>query len=159
MIQLPPGVEITERPVDVRYKGVLRGLLTRIKGLYDAVYDRYGEDGLDLIREVSSSYGRNIALKVRGDEYPWSIKDVGLYLVKVFNNMRSEGEVTEFTDERVAIKVPLCPYPFDKVEICQAHTSMERALVQGLNPELDYEIELSVPAGDPFCLHVLKKRK
>ncbi len=158
MIKLPPDVKVTEISIEARYKGVLHGLLTRIKGLYDAIYDRYGEDGLDLIREVSSSYGRSIASKVRGDGDPWSIKDVGLYLVKVFNNMRSEGEVTEFTDERVAIKVPLCPYPFDKVEICQAHTSMERALVQGLNPDLDYEIELSVPAGDPFCLHVLKKR-
>ncbi|HHE46614.1 MAG TPA: hypothetical protein ENL08_02780 [Bacteroidetes bacterium] len=158
MIKLPPDIEIPDRPLDARYKGVLRGLLTRIKGLYDAIYKRYGDDGLDLIREVSSSYGRDIARRVRGDGDPLPIKDVGLYLVKVFNNMRSEGEVTEFTDKRVAIKVPLCPYPFDKVEICQAHTSMERALVQGLNPDLDYEIELSVPAGDPFCLHVLKKR-
>lgn len=157
MIKLPPGIEIPELPVEVRYRGVLRGLLTRIKGLYDGVYDRFGEEGLELIREVSADYGREIARTRRGDGDPWPIRDVGLFLVKVFNNMRSEGEVTEFTDVRVAIMVPTCPYPFDRVEICQAHTSMERALVKGLNPELDYVIEKSIPAGDPFCLHVLQK--
>ncbi|MDP8240543.1 MAG: hypothetical protein P9X24_15735 [Candidatus Hatepunaea meridiana] len=158
MIKLPPGIEIPERPIEIRYKGVLHGLLTRIKGLYDAIYERYGEDGLQLIREVSSTYGRQIAERTRGDDDPWQIRDVGLYLVMVFNNMRSEGEVTEFNDRRVAILVPHCPYPFDKVVICQAHTSMERALVQGLNPELDYIIEKSIPAGDPICLHVLNRR-
>ena len=157
MIKLPSGISIEERPVEIMYKGVLKGLLTRIKGLYEAIYEHYGEDGLELIREVSSGYGKEIAEKVRNENDRWTIKEVGLFLVKVFNNMRSEGEVTEFTDSRVAIKVPTCPYPFEHVEICEAHTSMERALVQGLNPNLDYIIEKSVPAGDPFCLHVLTK--
>jgi hypothetical protein len=155
MIKLPPEIKVDEIPLDVRYRGVLRGLLTRIKGLYEAIYDRYGEEGLELIREVSAGYGSEIARKVlRGGKY-LDIKEVGLYLIKVFNNMRSEGEVTEFNDRRVAIMVPRCPYPFEDVKICEAHTSMERALVKGLNPALDYRIEKAVPAGDPYCLHVL----
>ena len=155
MIKLPPDVKIDEIPLDIRYRGVLRGLLTRIKALYEALYDRYGEEGLDLIREVSANYGNEVAGKVlKGHKY-MDIKEVGLYLIKVFNNMRSEGEVTEFNDRRVAIMVPRCPYPFEDVKICEAHTSMERALVKGLNPALDYRIEKAVPAGDPYCLHVL----
>ena len=155
MIKLPPDVKIDEIPLDVKYRGVLRGLLTRIKGLYEAIYGRYGEEGLELIREVSRDYGSEVARKVlKGGNY-MDIKAVGLYLIKVFNNMRSEGEVTEFNDRRVAIMVPRCPYPFEDAKICEAHTSMERALVKGLNPKLDYRIEKSVPAGDPYCLHVL----
>ena len=155
MIKLPPGVTIEEVPLDKRYRGVLRGLMTRIKGLYEAIYDRYGDEGLELIREVSAGYGNEIARKVLGGREHMDIKDVGLYLIKVFNNMRSEGEVTEFNDRRVAIMVPRCPYPFEDPKICEAHTSMERALVRGLNPKLDYRIEQSVPSGDPCCLHVL----
>ncbi len=155
MIKLPEHIQIDEVPIDARYRGVLRGLLTRIKGLYEAIYNRYGDDGLDLIREVSTAYGHDVAIRVRKDDAPWDIKKVGLYLVKVFNNMRSEGEVTEFTENRMAIMVPCCPYPFKDTFICSAHTSMERALVKGLNPELEYIIEKSVPAGDPHCLHVL----
>jgi len=156
MILLPQGVEIGEVPIERRYSGVLRGLLTRIKGLYEAIYERYGDDGLELIRSVSSGYGAEIARRSRRGDPPWEIRKVGLYLVKVFDNMQSDGEVTEFTDRRVAILVPRCPYPFEHTQICAAHTSMERALVQGLNPDLDYCIENSIPAGDPFCLHVLK---
>jgi hypothetical protein len=155
MIKLPPGIKLEEVPIDKMYSGVLRGLQSRIKKLYDAIYRRFGDEGLDLIREVSADYGNEIARKViKGGEY-WDISKVGLYLVKVFNNMRSEGEVTEFNEKRVAIMVPCCPYPFEDVEICAAHTSMEQALVKGLNPNLDYRVEKSIPAGDPYCMHVL----
>jgi hypothetical protein len=155
MIKLPPHVMIEEQPLDARYRGVLRGLLTRIKWLYEALYAKYGDDGLELIREVSSEYGRKVAERARGEGRPWDQTTVGLYLVKVFNNMRSEGEVTEFNGKRVAIMVHRCPYPFESREICAAHTAMEHALVKGLNPCLEYRIEKSVPAGDSFCLHVL----
>ena len=155
MIVLPKHLHIDDIPLDVRYRGVLKGLLARIKGLYEAIYARYGDDGLELIREVSTKYGTDIANRVRKEDNPWDIHQVGLYLIKVFNNMRSEGEVTEFTDNRISIMVPRCPYPFEETVICAAHTSMERALVKGLNPELTYRIENSIPAGDPNCLHVL----
>ena len=155
MIKLLPNMFLEEQPLEARYRGVLRGLLTRIKGLYEAIYDHYGDDGLNLIRKVSSDYGSKVATSVRKGSEPWDITQVGLYLVKVFNNMRSEGEVTEFNEKRVAIMVPECPYPFEHPEICAAHTSMERALVKGLNPSLEYLIEKSIPAGDPYCIHVL----
>jgi predicted ArsR family transcriptional regulator len=155
MIKLPKNVQIEEIPLEAMYRSVLRGLLTRIKVLYEAIYTRYGNDGLDLIREVSEQYGNEIAKRVRGNDEPWNINKVGLFLVKVFNNMRAEGEVTEFGTNRVSIMVPQCPYPFNDAKICSAHTAMERALVKGLNSELDYSIEKSIPAGDSFCLHVL----
>ena len=137
------------------YRGVLRGLLNRIKILYEAIYNRYGDDGLNLIREVSEKYGYEIANRVRGKDEPWDIQKVGLFLVKVFNNMRAEGEVTEFGKSRVSIMVPKCPYPFEDVEICAAHTAMENSLVKGLNSKLYYFIEKCIPSGDSYCLHVL----
>ena len=155
MIKLPKNVQIEEIPIEAMYSGVLRGLLTRIKILYEAIYKRYGNDGLDLIQEVSEQYGSEIAKRVRGNDEPWDIKKVGLFLIKVFNNMRAEGEVTEFGKNRISIMVPKCPYPFKDTKICSAHTSMECSLVKGLNPDLEYYIEKSVPAGDSFCLHVL----
>lgn len=157
MIKLPKDVRTEEIPIEAMYRSVLRGLLTRIKVLYEAIYNRYGDDGLDLIREVSEQYGNEIAKRVRGKDEPWNINKVGLFLVKVFNNMRAEGEVTEFGEKRVSIMVPQCPYPFKDPKICSAHTSMECALVKGLNPDLEYYIEKSVPAGDSFCLHVLQQ--
>lgn len=129
--------------------------MTRIKGLYEELYKRFGNAGLDLIRYCSASSGAAAAERARRDGDPWTVKQVGGYLVRAFNNMRSEGKVTEFNVHRVAIMVPRCPYPFTNPEICAAHTAMERALVKGLNPELDYRIEKCLPRGDAYCLHVV----
>lgn len=158
MIKLPHGLVVPEVPLEIRYTGVLKGLLTRIKHLYEAIYTRYGEEGLALIREISEEYGGEIARRARKNDEPWQIDRVGLYLIKIFNNMNADGEVTEFSEQRVSIMVPRCPYPFENEQICSAHTSMERALVTGLNPALDYRIEKCLPAGDKFCLHVVTFR-
>ena len=86
------------------------------------------------------------------------LHDVGRFLVKVFNGMRAVGEITSWNDNRVAIRVEECPYDYHRPQICEAHTTMEQALVRGLNPELEYGIEKSIPRGDGFCLHLLKRR-
>ncbi|NQS97669.1 MAG: hypothetical protein HQ591_04375 [candidate division Zixibacteria bacterium] len=158
MIKLPPGVTIEEVPLDKRYASTVKGLQTRIRKLYEAVVERFGEAGFELIKNVSAQYGREIAGKVRARQGEMDIKQVGLFLVRVFNGVRSDGEVIEWTDEKITIMVPECPYPFTKPETCQAHTSMEENLVKGLNPNLDYVIERCIPRGDSECWHVLKKR-
>lgn len=157
MIQLPPGITIPEIPLDERYRSNLKGLLTRIRKLYEAIEDRFGADGLRLIRDVSREYGTEIAARVRAREGAMGLQEVGLFLVKVFNGMRSEGKVIEWTENRVVIMVPACPYPFIRPQTCAAHTAMEEALVKGLNPNLDYVIERCIPGGDRECWHVLKK--
>ncbi|HEX05586.1 MAG TPA: hypothetical protein ENH10_10620 [Bacteroidetes bacterium] len=158
MIKLPPGIEVEEIPLERRYKSNLRGLLIRIRKLYEAIEDRFGDEGLELITEVSTAYGQEIAERVKAREGAMDMHEVGLFLVKVFNGMRSEGEVTEWTDKRVCIMVPECPYPFTRLQTCKAHTAMEEALVKGLNPDLDYVIEKCIPSGDSQCHHVLSRK-
>lgn len=157
MIKTPSGVEIEAVPLDNQYRSNLRGLLTRIRKLYEAMEDRFGEDGLALIRDVSSQYGKEIAARVHSREGEMDIHAVAKFLVKVFNGMRSEGEIVEWTDHRVVIMVPACPYPFTRPQTCAAHTAMEEALVKGLNPSLNYTIERCIPRGDKECWHVLSQ--
>ncbi len=47
MIKLPPGIETEAIPIEKRYKSNLKGLLTRIRKLYEAIEDRFGEEGLN----------------------------------------------------------------------------------------------------------------
>ncbi|TKJ41873.1 hypothetical protein CEE37_04705 [candidate division LCP-89 bacterium B3_LCP] len=159
MIKLPDCLEYEEIPLDKRYRSNLKGLLTRIRKLYEAIEDRFGEEGLQLIRQVSIDYGQEIARRVRSRQGDMDLQQVGLFLVKIFNGMRSDGEVTEWTDDRFVITVPKCPYPFTRPQTCAAHTAMEVALVKGLNPALDYTIEKCIPRGDEECWHVLKRGK
>lgn len=157
MIKLPKGIIIEEIPIENKYRSITNALIKRIKHLYDAIYERYGSDGLDLIREVSTNYGLEIAERAKQKiEHP-DIKSVALFVIKVFNNLRGNGEVTEFNDKKVVIRVHECPYQFGKPEMCEAHTSMEKALVETLCKDLKYYIEKSIPKGDSYCDHVIER--
>lgn len=158
MIKIPPGVDYSPIPVEKKYKSATLGLLKRILTIYKGLYHRFGEEGLDLIREVSQSYGREIAELGKKRVKAGDARSVGLYLARVFENINCEGEITEFSEDKVAIKLYQCPYPFDDPKICEAHTTMEEALVTALGDNLEYVITYSIPRGDPFCEHVVKTK-
>jgi len=159
VIKLPAGITIEEIPIEKRYRSITTALVKRIKHLYEAIYERYGNDGLKLIKEVSTNYGREIAERAKQKTVQSDIKSVALFIIKVFNNIRGDGEVTEFNKDRVVIRVYECPYPFDKPEICEAHTIMEKTLVETLGKDLTYSIHKSIPKGDAYCDHVIEYTK
>ena len=156
MIKLPVGIHIEEIPIEKRYRSITKALVRRIKHLYDAIYERYGNDGLSLIRDVSTQYGLEIAERAKRQIEQPNVQSVALFLIKVFNNIRGTGEVIEFTEDRVVIRVYECPYPFDKPEVCEAHTLMEKTLVENLGGNLKYSIHKSIPKGDAYCDHVIE---
>ncbi len=158
MIELPPGVKIPDTPPEKIYQGTIGGLVERIRRLYDAIYQRFGNEGLDLIREVSREYGMQIAANTKSKYGEMELQQLALFLVRIFNGMLGEGKITHWSDDKVTIMVRQCPYPFTNPAICAAHTAMEKALVQSLNPSFDYVIERCIPSGDTECWHTLKKR-
>ncbi len=160
MVKLPQDATLPEIPLERKYRSVVAGLTARIKAIYDAVYDRFGEEGLRLIEDVSAAYGRDIAQRAGERVKPNDVKSTALFLLHIFDlvSFVSEPEVTQFTDDRVVIRVDKCPYPLERPEICRAHTTMEINLVQTLSPELDYRIGKCVPAGDEYCEHIICKK-
>ena len=159
MIELPEGIEIEKVSVDKKYKSVTSGLTRRIKILYEAIFNKYGEDGLELIREVSSQYGEEIARRAKTRIEKGDLKSVALYVIRVFNTLRGQGKVVEFSHQRVVIRVWECPYGWETPEICRAHTQMEKALVELLGESLRYRISRSIPRGDAYCDHVIEIRR
>lgn len=156
MIKTPQGVEISEVPIEKKYRTATKALLSRINNIYKGIYKKFGKDGLDLIEEVSTSYGKQMAQFAKEKIEKPTPKEVGLYLLRIFSMIDCQGEVSEFSDDKVAIKLYQCPYPFDNPKICEAHTTMERALVEELNKDLEYVITESIPSGGKCCVHVVK---
>jgi hypothetical protein len=155
---LPPELDFP-RPDDAeRYRRAVPGYMKRIRDLYEAIQDRFGEAGLELIREVSRSYGERIAANVRRKGELRGVAPVGRYLLKVFDMVSDDWEVSEHSEDRMVIRVHRCPYPFTRPEICAAHTCMEEALVTSLDPDLTYRIGCSLPKGDDSCEHILERR-
>jgi hypothetical protein len=158
-VRLPPELEFERPDAEEKYRRAVPGYMKRICRLYEAIQDRFGDEGLELIREVSREYGERIAANVNKKGGLRGVPEVGRYLLKVFDMVSDDWRVQEFTPERLVIAVDRCPYPFTRDEICRAHTCMEQALVRGLDDSLEYRVGCSIPQGDPVCEHILTVRK
>lgn len=155
---LPKELEFERLTIEQKYYRAVPGYMKRLCGLYEAIYERFGEDGLDLIRDVSGRFGTSIGMNVIKKRDLKGVAQVGKYLLKVFDMISNDWKVSEFSENRLVIIVSRCPYPFTIDEVCQAHTCMEQALVATLDKNLEYRIGRSIPKGDPYCEHILCAR-
>jgi hypothetical protein len=159
MMDLPKELEFDRLSFEDKYYRAVGGYMRRICHLYEAIYERLGDDGLELIRDVSRDYGARIGMNVKKKRDLKGVAEVGRYLLKVFDMVSDDWYVGEFSEDRLVIGVSRCPYPFTIDKICKAHTCMEQALVSTLDEDLDYRIGSSIPQGDPFCEHILTRKK
>jgi hypothetical protein len=158
-MNLPEELAFRRLSPEEKYRRAVPGYMRRIRGLYDALFERLGEEGLDLIREVSREFGRSIGANVRKKGPLEGLAQVGTYLLKVFDMVSDDWQVEEFNDRRLVISVSRCPYGFTRDAICRAHTCMEQALVATLDDRLDYRVGRSIPQGDVCCEHVLSVKE
>jgi len=162
-----PGVDPADGPFETlgferlkpeeKYRRIVPGLLKRIRDLYAEIHARFGDEGLQLIRDVSSRYGRRAGENARARGGVSGVEGVGRYLLRVFDMVTADWEVSHFDETKLVIKVSKCPYPFTDPRLCEAHTTMEKALVEALDPSLEYRIGRSTAAGDEYCEHILTK--
>jgi hypothetical protein len=157
-MEIPEELAFEKLSLAEKYHRAVPGYMRRLCEVYEAVYERFGEAGLELIRDVSRRYGNEIGNNVNKKTQLKGVAQVGRYLLKVFDMVSDDWEVREFTPDRLVIAVHRCPYPFSRDQICRAHTCMEQALVRTLDDQLEYRIGRSIPQGDPFCEHILSRR-
>jgi len=158
-VDLPEELEFDRLSCEEKYRRAVPGYMRRINGLYEAVYERFGDEGLELIRGVSIQYGASIANNLKKKGEVKGVLEVGKYLLKVFDMVCDDWAVAEYSEDRMVITVSRCPYPFTNPDICRAHTCMEQTLVTTLDDTLEYRIGASIPAGDPLCEHLLTRRQ
>jgi len=154
-MDLPEELAFERLSFEEKYHRAVPGYMKRLASLYEAIHERFGEDGLELIRDVSRRYGTRIGNNVKKKGDLKGVTQVGRYLLKVFDIVSEDLEVREFTKDRLVITVSRCPYAFERDEVCRAHTCMEQALVGTLDGNLEYSIGRSIPQGDPLCEHIL----
>ena len=151
-----------QRTLDQVYRSAVSGLYARLRSNYDFLYRKFGNDGLKLIEEMSREYGLSVAQRAKEKLPNNDLASVAGYLIRIFDTVARGRNMTSTIEEntdRVVIRVNRCPLNFDNPEMCRAHTTMERAVVEELNPVLVYRIGKSIPAGDGFCEHILEISK
>jgi hypothetical protein len=150
----------SERTLEQLYRSAVAGFYARLRSNYDFLYERFGDEGINLIAEMSRSYGLKIAERAKKRVDGTDAISVARYLLRIFETVggKEAGEIDEMTDKRVVIKATSCPLQFTNPEMCVAHTSMEKTVVEELNPQLSYRIGKSIPAGNPYCEHIIEKK-
>lgn len=146
------------RTLEQVYTSAVKGLYERITSYYNYLYDRFGQEGLDIISEMSREYGESIVPRAKKALGNNDIESVAAYLLRVFRTVNWNTDSIQLVSkspEEIIIRVEDCPLHFKNPELCLAHTEMEKTLVEGLNPDIDYSISKSIPAGDGFCEHIL----
>lgn len=150
------------RTLEQVYRSAVSGLYGRLRSNYDYLYRKFGDEGLTLIAEMSREYGISVANRAKAKLPTNDLASVAEYLLRIFDTVaRGRDLITtlEKNEEKVVIKVNRCPLDFDIPEMCLAHTTMEKTVVEELNPELDYRIGKSIPAGDNCCEHIIERKK
>lgn len=147
------------RNLEQVYRSVVNGLYGRLRSNYDFLVRKYSEKGIELIAAMSRDYGLSVARRAKGKLETNDLNSVAQYLLRIFNTVgwgRDLTELTEMSQSRAVIKAYECPLHFENPEMCQAHTCMEKTLVEELNPALRYRIGKSIPVGDSYCEHIIE---
>lgn len=150
------------RTFDQVYRSAVSGLYARLRSNYDFLYRKLGNEGLKLIAEMSREYGLEVAKRAKKKLANNDLDSVAGYLLRIFDTVargRDLISTVEEKEDKFVIKVDRCPLDFDKPEMCLAHTTMEKTVVEELNPRLTYRIGKSIPAGDSCCEHIIEIKK
>jgi hypothetical protein len=152
-----------ERTLEQVYRSAVSGLYARLRSNYDFIYQKFGDDGIKLIADMSREYGISVAARARNRLKNNDLASVSTYLMRIFGTVgRGKNgfvELLKVDDFSAIIKVSACPLHFDNPQMCQAHTTMEKTVVEELNPDLTYRIGKSIPAGDAYCEHIVEVKK
>jgi hypothetical protein len=157
-MNLPPELDFKRLSDGEKYHRAVPGYMRRLRRIYEALHERFGEEGLELIREVSREFGGEIGENVKKGREVRGLAGVGRYLLRVFDMVSDDWKVAEYSEDRLIITVDRCPYPFTSDALCRAHTCMEHAIVKALDEDLEYRIGQSIPQGDVRCEHILERK-
>ena len=151
-----------DRTLEQSYRSAVQGLYARLRGNYDFLYRRFGDEGLTLIAEMSHEYGLAVAARAKVRLANKDMAAVAKYLVRIFDTVGRGLDILPTVEEqenRIIIRVNRCPLGFEMPAMCAAHTTMEQTVVEELNSNLIYRIGKSIPSGDACCEHILEIRK
>ena len=150
------------RTLDQVYRSAVSGLYARLRSNYEFLYRRLGDNGLKLIADMSREYGLGVAQRAKKKLPNNDLTSVAGYLLRIFDTVARGRDLVSTVEEkkdRIVISVDRCPLDFDKTEMCLAHTTMEKTVVEELNPDLVYRIGKSIPAGDCCCEHIIEIKR
>jgi len=146
-----------EWPVERRWKATGKSRCFYLAELEKAVYGKFGEEGMELIRELWRKGAERFFLsgvagfgiQGRGPADLLSYFKLGQEI------MGYEMEFVEATEKKAVLRYHTCHF-FEKpdpvaVKLCEAHFEFEKRAIEMFNPKLKIKFAALKSAGDPYC--------
>jgi len=146
-----------EWPVERRWKAAGRSRCWYLAELERAVYERFGEGGMEVIRELWRKGAERFFLN--------GVKGFGIggrgpadflsYFKLAQEIMGYDMEMVEASDKKAVLRYHTCHF-FEKpdpvaAKLCEAHFEFEKRAVELFNPRLKVKFTALQSAGDPYC--------
>ncbi len=152
-----------EWPVERRWKATGRTRCSYMATLERKVYERFGEEGLDVIKEVWREAADKYflrGLKAFGIEGDNALSFV-LYFKYAQEIMGYKMELVEAGERRAVLRYHTCHF-FPKpdpvaAKLCEeGHFQFEKRAAELLNPKLKVRFTKLQSRGDPYCEMVVE---
>ena len=76
-----------ERTLEQVYRSAVSGLYARLRCNYDFIYRKFGDDGINLIADMSREYGLSVAARAKERLESNDIASVAKYLLRIFDTV------------------------------------------------------------------------
>jgi hypothetical protein len=124
-------------------------------------YEKFGSEALPLIASVFERWGTFLGERMRAKLGELGLKDAAEAYLKPAMEREPKPEILELSDERVMVKIFICPYRLYGAgrPLCEAMMAMDAATIRAMmgGKELEGEFPKSLAAGDECCLAVMKR--
>lgn len=144
----------------VQYSMSILGLVLSLA--VKAVKESFGEEGLKKLRETFRQAGVELG-KRETERLKLKNKDAKAYHQVVSEALKAfdvKHEVVELSETSYILRIYDCPHAknFSSPEVCDVFVELDKGVVEGLNPELKFELTNHIKRGAPYCEYVVKLR-
>lgn len=128
-----------------------------------SVKENYGEEGLQKMRETFRKAGVKLG-KDEAARLKLKNKDATAYhqivneALKAFN---INHEIVKLSETNYVLRIYDCPHAknFGFPEACDVFLELDKGIVEGLNPKLEFSYPKHILRGDSYCEYVVKPKK
>ncbi len=120
--------------------------------LIKAMYNRFGEEVLPIIKDICRKQGKSLGLKSKKKLPNCNLSTVAKAFAKSFD--QNYVKIISISDNKFQIHGTKCPFSLENTsrELCEAVMAIDHEYFrEAVNDKIELKILKTVAEGDPYC--------
>jgi len=125
--------------------------------------ENYGDEGIQRLRrtfrQAGVELGKNEVKRLKIEN-----RDAKAYhriVEEALKTFDIKYETVKLSETDYVLRIYGCPHAknFTSPEVCDVFLELDKGIVEGLNPNIEFELTKHILRGDPYCEYVVKPKK